>query len=675
MLGKAGNLVKGAGNMLWKAKGGLGSLAGGLALDYASDYATKAGHPQWGALADIGSSVLSGAGSGGLAGGIAGSVVPGIGTAAVGTAGTIIGGIGGLGYGLYNNWGKLFGGDSTTMSEKKDEMRIGGEPWKKGEELNAKQLMAVKLQVSMDPTGSKINPDVLEQFMKQIGKGMSGPSASADIKDAQKVTAGSSATPGASADIKDAQKASAETATAGGVAPAAAQPSSPAAAGSAATGGAAAYSGPGVSATGSAKETIDYFTGKGWTKAQAIGITANLEVESSFKTNAVGDGGKAYGIAQWHPDRQAEFKKKYNKDIREATFQEQLDFVNHELTSGSERIAGAKIKEAKSASDAAAAVDQYYERSDGKARQSRMNLAIKYEKGEAADATKAGETPSAAQYDAMGNVTVPAVGAPSSPAATPASSASGASTSAPTAAGAGAATPAAPSSSAPSSSAPRSSGAGADASKEEGKEIGSIPSGDLTAAGKALQGMGINISENPAFGGVTKGAHARGSAHYEGKAIDLNGPPGMIEANDPVWGPKFDQVAKQMRSAGYRVLWRTAGHFNHLHAQLDSGKATGMGTSGQNSAAATSASLTPNEASAIKTASMASKGAELSKASSADIMDQRSASTSVAASQPSAVPLPPKRPSPEPKFGPGNVGNLEPVDARARFKELFGLHA
>lgn len=651
MLGKAGNLVKGAGNLLWKAKGGLGAILGGAALDYAGDKFTEAGHEKVGASLGVGSSALAGAGMG----------------AAFGPIGAGIGGALGAGVGLYQNWDKLFG-NSTTMSEKKDEMRIGGEPWKKGEELNAKQLMAVKLQISMDPTGSKINPDVLEQFMKQIGRGASGPSASADIKDAQQVSSGGSGSPGASDDIKDAQKTSAPSASASGASPAAASSSSSAAGGSAA-GASTPYSGPGVSATGSAKEAIEYFTGKGWTKAQAIGITANLEVESNFKTNAVGDGGKAYGIAQWHPDRQAEFQKKYNKDIRQASFQEQMDFVNHEMTQGSERIAGTRLKQAKSASEAAAIVDQFYERSDGKARQNRMNIASKYEKAEGTDASKTESQSSEAQYDAMGNVTVPAAGAPSGGSGPAISSAPGA---APAGGGGssssqGGSTPASPGGGGSGAS------SGADASKVEGKDIGNVPPGDIVAAGKALQSMGINISENPAFGGVQKGAHARGSAHYEGKAIDLNGPSGMIEANDPVWGPKFDQVAKQMRQAGYRVMWRSAGHFNHLHAQMDGGKATGMGTPGQNSAAGTTASLTPNEAAAIQKASV-SKGASLSKASSNDVMDQRTAKTSIVATQQSA-PIPPRRPSAEPKFGPDNVGNLEPVDARTRFKELFGMHS
>jgi hypothetical protein len=96
-----------------------------------------------------------------------------------------------------------------------------------------------------------------------------------------------------------------------------------------------------------------------------------------------------------------------------------------------------------------------------------------------------------------------------------------------------------------------------------------LPSGNIVALGKALQGMGIKVSEHPAFGPV--GQHAPGSAHYSGRAIDVNGPPGMVEANDPVWGPKFDKLAESMRAAGYKVIWRSAGHYNHLHAQISAG--------------------------------------------------------------------------------------------------------
>ncbi|NNA76595.1 hypothetical protein HBO13_28570 [Pseudomonas lactis] len=107
---------------------------------------------------------------------------------------------------------------------------------------------------------------------------------------------------------------------------------------------------------------VDYFTSKGWTKEQAEGIAANLEAESGFKANATGDGGQAYGLAQWHPDRQAEFAKQYGKDIRKSTGAEQLEFINHELTRGNEKSAGTKLRAATSSYDAASIVSREYER-------------------------------------------------------------------------------------------------------------------------------------------------------------------------------------------------------------------------------------------------------------------------------------------------------------------------
>ena len=106
---------------------------------------------------------------------------------------------------------------------------------------------------------------------------------------------------------------------------------------------------------------IEYFRRQGWSQEQAAGIAANLKHESGFKTGAVGDSGKAYGIAQWHPDRQENFRKRFGKDIRQSTLDEQLAFVQYELT-GPERAAGNKLREARTASDAAAAVSKYYER-------------------------------------------------------------------------------------------------------------------------------------------------------------------------------------------------------------------------------------------------------------------------------------------------------------------------
>ena len=52
--------------------------------------------------------------------------------------------------------------------------------------------------------------------------------------------------------------------------------------------------------------------------------------------------------------------------------------------------------------------------------------------------------------------------------------------------------------------------------------------------------------------------HARQSMHYAGLAVDLH-------SSEP------DALAATMRAAGYRVLWKVAGHFNHLHVEASDG--------------------------------------------------------------------------------------------------------
>ena len=91
---RAGGLVRGAGNLLWKAKGGLAAVAGGAALDYAANKLTESGHEKLGAGASILSSIAGGAGLGMVGG----------------PWGALAGGIAGGAAGLYQNWGQLTGG-------------------------------------------------------------------------------------------------------------------------------------------------------------------------------------------------------------------------------------------------------------------------------------------------------------------------------------------------------------------------------------------------------------------------------------------------------------------------------------------------------------------------------------------------------------------------------------
>lgn len=134
---------------------------------------------------------------------------------------------------------------------------------------------------------------------------------------------------------------------------------------------------PNVLPTGAAG-ALSFFESKGWSKAQAAGIVANLQAESGMNPAAVGDKGKAYGVAQWHPDRQANFAKWAGKDIRNSTLAEQLAFAHYELTEGSERGAGTALRRAVTAQRAGEIVSRQYERpTDGSGEASRRGLAAR----------------------------------------------------------------------------------------------------------------------------------------------------------------------------------------------------------------------------------------------------------------------------------------------------------
>lgn len=114
---------------------------------------------------------------------------------------------------------------------------------------------------------------------------------------------------------------------------------------------------------GDANAAIGFFVGKGWSREQAAGIVASLKEESRLSANPGGynDGGKAYGVAQWHTDRQKDFARVFGHDIRQSTYGEQLAFVDWELRN-SERSAGNMLAGAGSARAAGDIVSRYYER-------------------------------------------------------------------------------------------------------------------------------------------------------------------------------------------------------------------------------------------------------------------------------------------------------------------------
>lgn len=113
---------------------------------------------------------------------------------------------------------------------------------------------------------------------------------------------------------------------------------------------------------GSTDSAMAFFMSMGWSKAQAAGIVSNLRKESNLDAGAVGDDGQAYGVAQWHPDRQRAFARWAGKDIRQSNIQEQLGFVNYELTQGAESRAGGLLRATNNARQAGEIVSRNYER-------------------------------------------------------------------------------------------------------------------------------------------------------------------------------------------------------------------------------------------------------------------------------------------------------------------------
>jgi len=119
---------------------------------------------------------------------------------------------------------------------------------------------------------------------------------------------------------------------------------------------------PVTAPAGGLPDAMEFFQKLGWTQEQAAGIVANLKHESNMRADAVGDQGQAYGVAQWHPDRQANFAQWAGKDIRQSTLAEQLAFVHHELTQGAEQRAGQLLRASENAQQAGEIVSRYYER-------------------------------------------------------------------------------------------------------------------------------------------------------------------------------------------------------------------------------------------------------------------------------------------------------------------------
>lgn len=131
------------------------------------------------------------------------------------------------------------------------------------------------------------------------------------------------------------------------------------------------------------------------------GFMGNFHVEGGYD-GAQGDGGSASGIAQWHSDRASTFQRVIGKPVTEATPAEQAQFVAWEMQNP--QAAGMTVAQrdailaAKTAPEAAALIDQHYERSSGRDRQTRMSAAAAFAGG----STQAAPASGGAVYTSRG---------------------------------------------------------------------------------------------------------------------------------------------------------------------------------------------------------------------------------------------------------------------------------
>lgn len=117
--------------------------------------------------------------------------------------------------------------------------------------------------------------------------------------------------------------------------------------------------------TANVREAINagqnFFQSKGWQPHQVAGILGNLQAESNFNTTIPGDGGKAKGLAQWHPDRRANAER---NGFNLSNLNEAMAFVQWELEN-TESAAAQRLRAARTVEEAADAFALYFLRPAG----------------------------------------------------------------------------------------------------------------------------------------------------------------------------------------------------------------------------------------------------------------------------------------------------------------------
>lgn len=112
---------------------------------------------------------------------------------------------------------------------------------------------------------------------------------------------------------------------------------------------------------------LKFFTseeGGHWSEAQASGIVANLTIESFLDPEKKQSPGKGYAIAQWEINgpRAQSFYKFRQRNLVGSFLDDQLRFLNHELTSGEYKTAGDHLRSQTTAADAGRSFAEKFEK-------------------------------------------------------------------------------------------------------------------------------------------------------------------------------------------------------------------------------------------------------------------------------------------------------------------------
>lgn len=144
------------------------------------------------------------------------------------------------------------------------------------------------------------------------------------------------------------------------------------------------------SSFGKHKQASEMLQSLGMKQYEARGLATNIMAESSMNPMSVGDGGEAYGLMQWHPDRQAKYTKLMGHTMQSVTdkdmaLKEQLKFAHWEMTQDpyeSKNFARASSESGGNSAKMAGLVSRYNERPKAveEAARNRANQGAGYEK-------------------------------------------------------------------------------------------------------------------------------------------------------------------------------------------------------------------------------------------------------------------------------------------------------